>query len=313
MSRPTNLRENNENYYVSYPKGCHVGFETLLSLLGWYNEEEVVSGQTGDKLIIDAEPEESQTTVQVVGLGLGRTGTTSLAMALEILGYAVLHDDEQPEVADLAAAIQREEITYDELHDILGLRGYNASFKSDIYWVESHPEVKAILTVRDSPEQYVSSWLLAAPFADIMEQAPFKWMRVVRTMMPDLHWEYRVETTGEEEDADHLDPETLEESYVEYMTEIQDALPSDQLLTFNVKEGWKPLCEFLGIDNIPNIPFPHVHTRAKLQGEMIFLKTVTWIWPLVLLLPLFVVYCSYLIAGNIFGDHFSRKKVIKCC
>ena len=55
---------------------------------------------------------------------------------------------------------------------------------------------------------------------------------------------------------------------------------------FNVKQGWKPLCEFLDVPVPEGIPFPHVHTRAKLEGEMFFLRMITWIWPLVLMILL---------------------------
>ncbi len=34
-----------------------------------------------------------------------------------------------------------------------------------------------------------------------------------------------------------------------------DLIPPDQLLLFNVKEGWKPLCQFLKKD-IPSVPYP---------------------------------------------------------
>merc|ERR1712029_156353 len=99
--------------------------------------------------------------------GLGRTGTTSVAMALEILGYRVVHDDEQPELTDLYAFEDEEEIDADEFHEILGLRGYNATFKTaDYEWVAEHDEIKAILTVRVNAEKYVDSWMVAAPFMD---------------------------------------------------------------------------------------------------------------------------------------------------
>eukprot|EP00957_Ditylum_brightwellii_P026546 2007763-Ditylum_brightwellii.AAC.1 len=74
-------------------------------------------------------------------------------MALEILGYKVVHDDEQTEITDLYAAEERDEIDLNKFHKILGLRGYNATFKTVGYkWVADHPEVKAIHTVRDNPE-----------------------------------------------------------------------------------------------------------------------------------------------------------------
>merc|ERR1711865_1304253 len=40
------------------------------------------------------------------------------------------------------------------------------------------------------------------------------------------------------------------------------------------------------------MPFPHVHTRAKLDGEMAFLCLITWVWPFVLAVPVLMVLGS---------------------
>ena len=83
-----------------------------------------------------------------------------------------------------------------------------------------------------------------------------------------------------------MDRDALKETYNEYNSRVQEGIPEERLLTFNVKQGWKPLCEFLDVPVPEGIPFPHVHTRAKLEGEMFFLRMLTWIWPLVLMIPL---------------------------
>ena len=290
-ARPEILQEQDLNYHKAFYQGTRVGFETLLALLGYYESEEVKKGFNAEELIIDAEDEENQTQIKVVGLGLGRTGTTSLAMALEILGYSVVHDDEETELTDLFYAVNDlESIDSDEFHEILGLRGYNASFKTDYEWVQRHNEVKAILTVRDSPEKYVESWSIAAPFVDIMERIPFRWMSTVDALSDSFYSEYKEETTGGNPE-NYLDPAVLKEGYLEYIETIQAAIPSQRLLTFNVKQGWKPLCKFLKVEerDCPSIiPFPHVHTRAKLEGEMFFLRAVMIVWPLAILLPLYL-------------------------
>jgi len=287
-ARPTNLQEQKQANWKSSLEGYYVGFETLLSLMGYDEDDEVTEYMNGDsELTIDAkENEEDQTTIQIVGLGLGRTGTTSLAIALEILNYQVVHDDEQVQLTDVLDAIEEEKIDVDELHDILGLRGYNATFKTaDYNYVARHPEVKAILSIRDTPDKYVDSWLLAAPFMTMLEKRPYCWMRTVQALIPSFEEEYKHETTGGKPE-DYLDRATLRANYVSYNRKVQEAIPADRLLVFNVKQGWEPLCEFLGIPVPEGIPFPHVHTRAKLLGEMQFLELITWIWPLVGLLPL---------------------------
>ena len=40
---------------------------------------------------------------------------------------------------------------------------------------------------------------------------------------------------------------------------------AEKLLWFDVREGWEPLCEFLGVD-VPDVPFPHEFRRKDLLG-----------------------------------------------
>lgn len=286
--RPAILQEQAIGYYTNFFKGCGVGFQSLLSLMGYYEDEDVKANLVSETLDVDAADEEDQTSIQIVGLGLGRTGTTSLAMALEILGYTVIHDDEQPELTDVWDFWEDEDIDIDEVHEILGLRGYNATFKTANYgWVAKQEDVKAILTVRDNADKYVDSWMAAAPFIDILKSAPYKWMPTVEVLLPSLELEYMNETTGGNPEL-YLDRDSLKENYNAYNSRVQEAIPEERLLTFNLKEGWKPLCEFLDVPVPEGIPFPHVHTRAKLDGEMFFLRMIIWIWPLVLMIPLHV-------------------------
>ena len=39
-------------------------------------------------------------------------------------------------------------------------------------------------------------------------------------------------------------------------------MPADRLLVFEVKEGWTPLCKFLGLP-VPDTPFPNVNNTAE--------------------------------------------------
>ena len=46
--------------------------------------------------------------------------------------------------------------------------------------------------------------------------------------------------------------------------EVIDALPPERLLVFSPKEGWAPLCAFLGVP-VPDGPFPRVNSRDELE------------------------------------------------
>ena len=274
-----------------------------------------------------------------------------MVVALELLGYTVVHDDEQPELTDLYVAQESRMLDMDDFHEVLGLRGYNATFKTaDHKWVakaiqdQSNTVIKAILTVRDTPDKYVDSWLGAARFYELMLCRPFTWMPTVQSILPSLKYEYTREpilgtntktTDTDEEKKEHtdnqnnpssnslygnsdienwLDRDTLKEGYTNYIEAVKKSIPSDRLLIFNVKEGWEPLCQFLNHDATnpsssttsststfytktpcppdDGMPFPHVHTRAKLDGEMAFLWLITWVWPFVLAVPVLMVLGS---------------------
>ena len=42
---------------------------------------------------------------------------------------------------------------------------------------------------------------------------------------------------------------------------FQETVPKDRLLVWNLKDGWKPLCDFLNLP-IPNVPVPRVNETS---------------------------------------------------
>ena len=42
-------------------------------------------------------------------------------------------------------------------------------------------------------------------------------------------------------------------------------MPADQLLVYEVGQGWEPLCEFLGVP-VPDEPFPHLNDTASFRA-----------------------------------------------
>jgi hypothetical protein len=46
---------------------------------------------------------------------------------------------------------------------------------------------------------------------------------------------------------------------------VKEHAPADQLLVYEVKEGWEPLCDFLGIETPKGEPFPHLNDTDLFQ------------------------------------------------
>ncbi len=43
-------------------------------------------------------------------------------------------------------------------------------------------------------------------------------------------------------------------------------IPSDRLLTFDLRDGWQPLCDFLEV-KVPDIPFPKTNSSKAFVDE----------------------------------------------
>ena len=51
--------------------------------------------------------------------------------------------------------------------------------------------------------------------------------------------------------------------YEDHVREVKRLVPASQLLCFQVKQGWKPLCEFLNVPQ-PSVPFPRVNDTSTM-------------------------------------------------
>lgn len=61
-----------------------------------------------------------------------------------------------------------------------------------------------------------------------------------------------------------------------------------ELHSQRVRDGWEPLCDFLEVP-VPDDPFPYINDRDRVAAVMATLRLVTWIWPLVVVLPILFV------------------------
>ena len=50
--------------------------------------------------------------------------------------------------------------------------------------------------------------------------------------------------------------------FAEHNRDVVATIPTQRLLVFDVKEGWEPLCAFLGVPVPAGEPFPHVNDAS---------------------------------------------------
>lgn len=69
---------------------------------------------------------------------------------------------------------------------------------------------------------------------------------------------------------DYADKETMISKFMEYTDRAKNTVPADQLLIFQLSQGWGLLCKFLDIPT-PDLEFPKSNCRED------FLNKLRWV------------------------------------
>ena len=60
----------------------------------------------------------------------------------------------------------------------------------------------------------------------------------------------------------------FKKKYREHNARVMSVIPQEKLLIYNIKQGWKPLCEFLGFD-VPKQNFPWENPDCSHDNQII--------------------------------------------
>ena len=63
--------------------------------------------------------------------------------------------------------------------------------------------------------------------------------------------------------ADRKSACVLRKRYRMHIHRVKSLVPPEKLLVYNVKQGWKPLCDFLGCE-VPTVAFPHENVKGEI-------------------------------------------------
>jgi Sulfotransferase domain len=218
--------------------------------------------------------------IKVIGAGLGRTGTFSLKCALEELGFSrcyhmvdVLSNLDHARVWNAAA--RREPVDWDALY-----QGYQAtvdwpscSFYEDL--MRHYPEAKVILTVRD-PESWHESarqTIYHARHAFPRWLPPPPKMREYLRMLDAVIWNGMF-------DGKFADKTHAIDVFNRHNEQVRRVVPADRLLVYDIKEGWAPLCAFLGVPVPDGKPFPKLNDarefRTRIDRAAVRVRTIAY-------------------------------------
>jgi hypothetical protein len=195
--------------------------------------------------------------LDVIGAGYGRTGTLSLKLALERLGftkcYHMMEVFGHPEHVPMWAAAHRgEPVDWEKLYE-----GYRATvdWPSCNLWREHAalwPNAKVILSTRDPDSWYDSVMNTIYKSSTQMKSSDDATMRRFGEWATEITWK-RI-----------FDNRMHDRAYVigvynAHVERVKATIPPSRLLVFEARQGWAPLCRFLGVD-VPDEPYPRVNT-----------------------------------------------------
>ncbi|KAI5918176.1 hypothetical protein F4810DRAFT_602087 [Camillea tinctor] len=234
--------------------------------------------------------------MQVLCLGMSRTGTESLSRALEILGIPTYHGwdvllEEPTRMPCWKRLLAKKwfdgaPLTAHDFDRLLGHRAAVADVPAYAFAPEliaAYPDAKVVLNQRRDADAWVrsmdrsitplledrlfyfSSWFEARTFWAY--HYVFRWHTNMMYRLGCGNWVKVMRKSGPWIVRDHCNM-------------VRGSVPPERLLEWTVEDGWEPLCKFLGKE-IPDEPFPHENatgsqfdTRADRFTDATMLKVV---------------------------------------
>ncbi|MEZ5498632.1 MAG: sulfotransferase [Steroidobacteraceae bacterium] len=195
--------------------------------------------------------------IQLIGAGVGRTGTTSLHLALqELLGGKCYHmlelRDRAEHIAIWARAARGDAVDWQSL-----LEGYQAcvDWPAAAFWREisdAFPDAPVLLSHRPATEWYRSA--SATIFPTVLRKSG-RWREMIDSL-----FEHRFTSALTDEAA-------CITAYQRHNAQVRAVVPTHRLVEWQPGDGWAPICGALGLP-VPAKPFPHENTTAHFRSRL---------------------------------------------
>ncbi len=196
--------------------------------------------------------------IKVFSAGFGRTGTLSLKLALEELGFGPCHHMKEV-LENGPVQVPLWHAAADGHPDFAALyKGYNSAvdWPTAAFWRElaaANPEAKVILSTRSAESWYssFSETILASLLAKENWPPPaVPWLTMVVKVVIDRSLGGRTDKEG------------VIAAFHAQEAAVKAEIPASRLLVHTAKDGWEPLCAFLGVP-VPATPYPRTNSKEE--------------------------------------------------
>ena len=195
--------------------------------------------------------------LKVIGTGFGRTGTDSMRVALNKLGFGPTHhmfelNDNPTQDRLWKNLVLGTPPNWDALFE-----GYSScvDWPSAFYWrelIEANPDAQVLLTWRTAESWWASFEKTILKFIQTSDGSDdfFSKQLVAEKVFG-----------GMPVDRNHAIS-----VYNDHVEEVIATVPENRLLVYKIGEGWSPLCQHLGVD-VPGEAYPHSNTAVKFNEK----------------------------------------------
>ncbi len=200
--------------------------------------------------------------MKILGVGLSRTGTSSLNEALKILGFKSIRWEQQtPIMDDIVMGVTKNPNfkRFDHVDAVVDIPA--AYYYKEIY--NAYPDLLFILTIRNIDRWFQSAkWLFekCTPYGLRNKPEEFKKTQVLQKLV-----------YGSDKAIEDL----YKRRYQEHNNNVIKTIPKSKLLIMDITagDGWEKLCSFLNLPE-PSISFPFDHKRFTVPNNISKIKNV---------------------------------------
>ena len=204
--------------------------------------------------------------MKIICAGYGKTGTKSIAKALRYLGFKVFDWEEQmfdfrDHWSDVFQNGAKPDVkrVYQNADVCVDTPGY--FFFEEI--LEAFPDCKVILSVREEDSwiesavrQLDSLYAYRSKIVSMLSPTAKKMDYVLDSFLNAAIGTFNTKSTY-----------VIRKRYRIHNHRVKSIVPADKLLVYNVKEGWKPLCDFLECE-APTVAFPRENIKSEIIGTL---------------------------------------------
>ena len=208
--------------------------------------------------------------MKIICAGLLKTGTKSIAKALRHLGFTVFDWEEQTfDFLDHWVDVFQNGIkpdvkrVYQNADACIDFPG-NFIFEEIL---EAFPDCKVILSVREE-DSWIESSVRQLDSVNALRSEIVSVLSPTARKMEYVYDPFHNAAIGS---CNTKSTYVIRKRYRIHNHHVKSIVPADKLLVYNVKQGWKPLCDFLGCD-VPAVDFPHENIKAEITNTVMMTR-----------------------------------------